>query len=114
MKRYILLFLFVLAFSVAGQMQTFAQGSKTLKEFTSADITIYPNPTANGEFKVKGDYITEIEVLNLIGRSIIHNKLESPSQDEVTIKIDKPEKGYYLVKVTFRDNKTVVKKVLLK
>ena len=113
MKEYILYILLVVALSFTGQLHLSAQSSRVLREISSAEITIYPNPATSGEFRVKGDFISEIEVLNLIGKSLIHNKVENPNQEEITIKIDKPERGYYLVKVTLRDNKSVVKKVLV-
>lgn len=103
----------VITLSIGGQMHLSAQSSRANREISSADITIYPNPAMTGEFRVKGDFISEIEVLNLIGKSLIHNKVENPNQEEITIKIDKPERGYYLVKVTLRDNKSIVKKVLV-
>lgn len=114
MKQYILTISIFITLVLLSVLNSEAQGSKSVKEIGSNELSIYPNPSSNGEFKVKGDFIIEIEVLNLIGKSLFHNRFEIPSLDEITVKIEKAERGYYLMKITLRENKTIVKKILLK
>jgi hypothetical protein len=71
---------------------------------TGNEITIFPNP-ATDIFHIRGDNISEIEILNLAGTLVLKNNS--------TTRIDMTnfKKGIYLVKIK-QGNKTVVKKLV--
>lgn len=68
------------------------------------EITIFPNPAKN-IFHVKGNNISEIEILNLAGVLVLKNN--STTQIDMTDQ----KNGIYLVRIK-QGNKTVVKKLV--
>lgn len=74
---------------------------------------IYPNPTYDLAFKVQSSsIITNIEIVNMLGASLYKKSITDYSLDEITIRMPKCDKGVYMVKVTFDDNDTIIKKLL--
>jgi hypothetical protein len=76
-------------------------------------VIIYPNPVTGDFFKVSGTKISSVELMNVIGKSvrILKNETENP---EIVVKVSDLDKGMYLVKITFVDKKSVIKKLLIK
>ncbi len=68
------------------------------------DIQIFPNPSKN-IFKIKGDNISDIEVLNMAGAVVLKNT------DITQIDMSSQKSGIYLAKIK-QGNKTVVKKLV--
>lgn len=86
-------------------VQWTASGTTAVESFETGDeITIFPNPAKN-IFHVKGNNITEIEILNLAGSLVLKNNS--------TTRIDMTDQknGIYLVRIK-QGNKTVVKKLV--
>ena len=73
----------------------------------------YPNPSTNGWFMVKGTEIIEsVEVLNVIGQSIVF--LENPAKrGDMRISTSDFTKGIYMVRINFADNSSIVKKIII-
>lgn len=75
-----------------------------------SEIRIYPNPFTNS-FSINGvNTFTRIEMFNLIGQKI----WETTSQaiETITIETNSIPAGVYLIKLTDRDNKTSVRRVV--
>jgi len=87
--------------------------SMQLQNTNNNQAVIYPNPTYNMMFKVKSNsVITDIEVLNLLGKSVVLEHYDSYSFNEIVIELPQCEKGVYMVKITFDDGETLIKKLL--
>jgi predicted extracellular nuclease len=73
----------------------------------------YPNPSTNGWFMVKGTEIIEsVEVLNVIGQSIVF--LKNPAKrGDMRISTSDFTKGIYMVRINFADNSSIVKKIII-
>ena len=79
------------------------------------EVLIYPNPLVGEKFIVKSDSnIKNIEVVNIIGKSIKRTENKNITLHELPIYIGNCNKGIYLVKVTFDDKKSIIKKLLVK
>jgi len=81
----------------------------------SHDAVLYPNPVTDNKFFIKsGEAIVNIDVINVVGQSI--KKLENISQtgEDIEVQLGNCEKGMYLVKIRFSDEKSIIKKLLVK
>lgn len=79
------------------------------------DAVIYPNPLVGENLTVKSEgNIKKIEVVNVIGKLINRTKNENFALHELAIHLGKCDKGIYLVKVSFSDDKSIIKKLLVK
>lgn len=137
MRKYLLLFLFFISigFSLASPVLIKSDANNNSKKILNfADegllysnifdttrinaktynLKIFPNPIVNDQFTVKSSKkISSIEILNVIGQTIL--KKENVSKDgDISIVLNKPEKGIYFVKIIFENKKTLVQKVLIK
>jgi len=84
-------------------------------EKTEKETIIYPNPLIGEKFVVKsGSGIKKVEIVNVIGKLINRTENEDFELHELQIYIGKCEKGMYLVKIIFNDNKSIIKKLLVK
>jgi hypothetical protein len=70
----------------------------------SDEISIFPNPVKN-IFQIKGDNISEIEILNLAGVVVLKNS------NYTRVDMSEQKNGIYLVRIK-QGNKTVVKKLV--
>jgi hypothetical protein len=83
--------------------------------FTVEDVLIYPNPVTDNSFSVKSDNIIKtVEVLNVIGQSVKKVTNETGVAYNIIVKMPDSDKGMYMVRITFADNKQMIKKVLFK
>jgi len=78
------------------------------------EVVIYPNPVFEDDMHIKSEDIASVEIMNVIGRKIYTKKVKDRHHKEVIVPVDPFDKGLYLVKVTFRDKKAVIQKVLIK
>ena len=79
------------------------------------EALIYPNPLSGEKFIVKSaSKIKKVEVVNVIGKSINRTVNDNYALHELRIYIGNCDKGIYLVKVSFDDNKSIIKKLLVK
>ena len=116
MKK-IILSIFVSLFALTIAQQTKAQ-SFSVQSYTimpTHEVVLYPNPVTQDYFKVKSnDIIKQVEVINVIGQSIHKKKNEDQTPETLRIQLNNCEKGMYLVKITFNDDKSIIKKLLVK
>jgi len=82
-----------------------ASGTVDSREIALEDnIQIFPNPTKN-IFHIRGDNITQIEILNLAGTLVFKNN------STTRIDMSNYKKGIYLVRIK-EGNRTIVKKLV--
>jgi hypothetical protein len=104
----ILIFLSVVAFNSYSQDIS----NVGLKE---KEVLIYPNPLIGDKFIIKTESnITRVEIVNMIGKVVNRAENEDTNLHELTVYLGKCEKGMYFVKITFEDNKSIIKKLLVK
>jgi len=102
--------LFILSFVVS---TGFSQDIR-LNALVSHEALIYPNPCVGETFQIKSkSEIVKVEVVNVIGKLINRTRNESLKQN-FPVYIGKCKKGLYLVKITFNDKKSIIKKLLIK
>ncbi len=109
----IILVLFISSpFSVNAQNQDF---SMELQNSTVHNAVLFPNPVADYRFNIQSNQvISKIEVLNVIGKTIHKQANDSYSTDDMIVFLPECEKGMYLVKIVFNDDKHIIKKLLIK
>jgi hypothetical protein len=77
-----------------------------------AKVTVFPNPLTKDNLTIKADKeFFEIEVLNIVGKSVFKKELISGSMKEI-IDLKDFEKGLYLIRLKF-DNKTIYTEKLI-
>ncbi len=75
---------------------------------------IYPNPCYGETIQIKSQSdMVKVEVVDVIGKVISRVKNEN-LQKHFAINIDNCEKGLYLIKITFNDKRSIIKKLLVK
>jgi len=90
---------------------TISNQTTGLSEKALADqISVYPNPAANGNFTIKGiGNIKNIELVNLLGEKVIG--FENLDQTDLNVQVNVPE-GIYLLNLS--DGKqSVIKKIVI-
>lgn len=108
-------FLIVLTFSTLSvySQEYSTNSSFNIKEY---DATIYPNPVVDEMFYVKSEaVIKRIEVINVIGQTVakVNNNTKLPYN--LVVRLPNCNKGIYMVKILFDNNKkSVIKKILVK
>ncbi len=111
MKKSVILILALLFFAVGNIA---AQDNFAIKK-EQRDVMVYPNPLVGNKLTVKADVaIGKVEIINVLGKTIKAKNSESNSQRSLTVFTDKQKQGMYLVKVTFKDNIFVIRKLLVK
>jgi hypothetical protein len=109
-RQLIIMLVFLCAVAFKGYSQDISYIDKKEKE-----AAIYPNPLIGDKFVVRSESgIKRIEIVNVIGKLINRTENEDLELHELQIYIGKCEKGMYLVKITFSDNKSMIKKLLVK
>jgi hypothetical protein len=77
-------------------------------------VLLFPNPVVNQEFTLKATEIIEsAEIMNLLGQSIGSFQNDKFS-GEMTIKLNDLREGIYLAKVKLRNQKFLLKKIIIK
>jgi len=115
-----ILFSTFLFFSVFASYSAVAQGFSDEKiiidEFISNyDVLIYPNPVTNNKFYVKSDkVIKSVEVMNVLGQKIktVNNETNVPYN--IFVELGEIKKGMYMVRITFNDKQSIIRKIILK
>ncbi|MFT4684748.1 MAG: hypothetical protein ACI863_001360, partial [Flavobacteriales bacterium] len=103
--------------SVAGVEFTFLQA---LYEFTDTrdfvlstdknnleNFKVYPNPTANKLYLNSRKAIKKISLFNIVGEKIL-----SFNSDQKEINISNFSKGIYILRIQFKDHKSLVRKII--
>ncbi|MBQ1697591.1 MAG: T9SS type A sorting domain-containing protein [Bacteroidales bacterium] len=80
------------------------------------EVVIYPNPVTSGEMvKIKSSFtIKDIEITNIIGKCVQREKNSKQIYDDITLKLNKNAPGVYYAKITFEDDKWIIKKLLVR
>tara|TARA_B100000900_G_scaffold387084_1_gene378026 strand:- start:1007 stop:1966 length:960 start_codon:yes stop_codon:yes gene_type:complete len=77
-------------------------------------ISIYPNPNSSGILNIQSSSgIKEIKIINLIGQNVFFNTFQGSVSNEI-LTIDPSLNGIYFMAVRFEDNKSILKKIILK
>lgn len=72
-------------------------------------INIYPNP-ASDQIKIESENMNRIEIVDLLGRVV--NTIVTEGETQKSIDISQLESGVYLLKVHFKNGKTISKEVV--
>jgi len=113
MKKLVLIFCVLGLFAVGGFAQQ--EVNSGFEEIKTHDVLIYPNPVTGEQITVKStSVISKVEVVNVLGKVIKYVENDNFVLKEIPILIGKQERGLYLVKVTFDDDKMVIRKLLVK
>lgn len=80
------------------------------------EAVIYPNPVARGEMvKIKSTFtIKDIEITNIIGKCVQRENNSRKIYDDIAMKLDTNTPGVYYAKITFEDDKWIIKKLLVR
>lgn len=73
-----------------------------IKELSSKDINIYPNPCNDILFIDTPKNVKEIIIYNLFGQEMLHQQTDS---DKILLKTDKIPNGSYIIKIKSQENK---------
>ncbi len=88
--------------------------SGIIKVEKTYNVFIFPNPVTGSDFVVKGnDIIHSVEVLDLVGKTVLF-KANKVRTGEMIINTGDFNNGLYLVKITFENDKQILKKVVIK
>lgn len=80
------------------------------------DAIIYPNPAVRGsKINVKTSQpIKNVEITNRIGNTIFMAENEYLIHDDLELDLHTSTPGVYYARITFEDDKTVVKKLIMR
>ena len=77
------------------------------------NVTLFPNPVTNGEVNIDSEEnMAAVELLNTLGQTIIRENLQSGTKTH-SLKLNSINNGVYFVKVTFKGNNTLVRKIVI-
>ncbi len=109
---FLSIFLFFASNSLSAQ-STKLDFSMQFQNSNQNQAVIYPNPIQSPVFKIKANaFITHVDVVNMVGKKIFEKDYNTYSDEELTIQLPNCDKGIYLVKITFDNNETIIKKLL--
>ena len=77
-------------------------------------VYIYPNPVTDGIFTIKGNEILAFEVLNAIGQKVFKCDNAFLKNKEIEIQLYNYQRGMYLVKISFTDGTSTIKKLMVR
>ena len=111
MKELLLSFVFIAFSSVILAQNDTTSISK--KEILVFNVNIYPVPVRDNSFTISSDKeISYIKVTNVIGQDIFRNRYTTPQTISKVI-LDNPQRGIYIVSITFADNTRIVRKIMI-
>jgi len=87
----------------------------TVIEFSAKhEAFFFPNPVTDNTFTVKATgFIASVEVSNVIGQTV-YNEKNPQHRGDMIVNLKNCKNGMYLVKINFEDNKSIVRKILVK
>lgn len=119
MKKIILLTIIFCGLGIynLSNAQSFATESNNYNGFSveAHDAKLYPNPVTDQELTISSTHynIISIEIINVIGQTI-QRKQNDAIDKSIKLNIVDCEKGIYLTKITFDDNKSIIKKIMIR
>ncbi|MCQ2249667.1 MAG: T9SS type A sorting domain-containing protein [Bacteroidales bacterium] len=79
------------------------------------EAVIYPNPSSGKVVKIKSSIlIKSIEIMTMIGKCVQQQLNPHMLYDDITLDLKSCNPGTYYAKITFEDNQTVIKKLILR
>ena len=121
MKKYTKIFLFLFfIFAVLSAFKVNAQGLSNSENYidnitVDYGILIYPNPVTDNKFWVKSEtVIRSVEVINVLGQNIRTINNETNVVYNIYVELGNVKEGMYMVKITFTDKKTIIRKIIVK
>lgn len=118
MKKGLFIFLLLISsITLHAQKDTLLIGEEPQKDVSidvsEINISIYPVPVRENRFTIKTNRdISILRITNIIGQDIFRSKYNNPLQ-LVTVSLDNPKRGMYLVTIIFSDGTRVVKKIMV-
>jgi hypothetical protein len=77
------------------------------------NFVISPNPVSGNHFTVQASQpVASVEIVSIVGQTVFSREFTT-RQQEVKITSDNLHEGVYLVRVTFGDNQSVTKKIIV-
>jgi len=119
-KTALIIFYLFLSFAFFS-IGAYAQGMSDIQDniskvhITDYDVLIYPNPVTNNKFYVKSeDIIKSVEVMNVLGQTVktVNNETNVPYN--ISVELGDVNEGMYMVKITFDNKKTIIRKIIVK
>lgn len=111
-----LLFLLIIAIDLPAQKDTLKLSQNPAQKSLlreSVNINIYPVPVKNNIFTIKCDReISAVKVTNMIGQDIHRVEYKNPLNLSKII-LNNPQRGMYLVTISFRDGTRIVRKIMI-
>lgn len=110
------IFILVTTVSLSAQQDTLRLGQNTAHRALpkeTVNINIYPVPVRNNIFTIKCDReISAVKVTNMIGQDIHRVEYKNPLNLSKII-LNNPQRGIYLVTISFRDGTRIVRKIMV-
>lgn len=79
------------------------------------EATIYPNPSKGGVVKIKSSIlIKNVEIMTMIGKCVQSERNLHMIYDDITLTLNSCNPGTYYAKITFEDDQTVIKKLIVR
>ncbi len=79
------------------------------------EVVIYPNPVEGNVVNFKSPaLIRKVEISNIIGKCVKTKENDNYIYDDLSIMLENCESGIYLAKITFEDEKVLIKKLIIK
>jgi uncharacterized delta-60 repeat protein len=93
---------------------TFTDFVTKIENSTETNIKVYPNPSANGVFRVRGfgDYVgkVEVSVINLLQQAVYQQNWEKDAQSEdFSLDLSTQSSGIYYLRLKLNNRTSVVK-----
>ncbi len=113
MRKFLYIFFLVVLSVTAGYSQDNTWEQIQYQNSTVHEAIISPVPMSVPRFYVKSDQlITKIEVIDLLGKTIYTFKPHNYTFEPIEVNLPPCKKGIYFVKITFDDNKYIIKKTI--
>ena len=107
------LFLFHFVFAQNGQ-QDATDRQLGFEMIADYDATIYPNPITTDKFDVEALMaFNTVELINVIGQTI-QTEMNDKHDNHLEFRLQRFERGVYLVKISFDATHSIIKKILIK
>jgi len=112
---FLILAAFVISSSIFAQKDSTALAMKSSNKLSASDnstsVSIYPVPVKDGQFTIKSiKEISSVRITNIIGQEIFKTNYNNPEK-EIQVSLDNPNRGMYIVVITFTDRTRLVKKI---
>lgn len=95
--------------------QGFSNDKLSNEIFVDYDVLIYPNPVTDNKFYVKSEKVIKtVEVLNVLGQKIKTVNNQTNVAYNIYVNLGQVKKGMYMVNIIFSDNKSIIRKIIVK